>query len=183
MTLCGWRGYKPSINKQTNSLSGLKGGRVLLMSPPCLKSQDWHLIPFSLLFCLVLLHSLSSLCFCFWPNLLPTFPKFLETFFSFSFLQIGFCFVLPLFLVGFFFSGWEMISWSVLSVARYRMALVLAIYAFRHVSFLISWWCLLMIFFTCFCKLVLISWLKQWKVHKTSILFHTHSVHVQSALF
>ena len=45
--------------------------------------------------------------------------------------------VLPLFLVV-VFSDWEMISWSVVSVACYLMALVIAIYAFRHVSFLIS---------------------------------------------
>ena len=35
-----------------------------------------------------------------------------------------------------FFSEWE-ISWAVVSVACYLMALVLAIYIFRHVSFLI----------------------------------------------
>ena len=54
-------------------------------------------------------------------------------------------FVLPLFLAG-FFSGWEMISWSVVSVACYFITLVLAVYAFRHVSFGVSW-CLLMIFY------------------------------------
>ena len=49
------------------------------------------------------------------------------------FLDIGF-FVLPLFLVD-VFSGLEMISWSVVSVACYLMSLVLAICEFRHVSF------------------------------------------------
>ena len=39
-----------------------------------------------------------------------------------------------------------MISWSMVSVACYLMALVLAIYTLRHVYFLISWWCLLMFF-------------------------------------
>ena len=43
-----------------------KGGRTLLMSPPCLESQGCHLIPVflpaPLLFCLVLLLILSSPC-------------------------------------------------------------------------------------------------------------------------
>ena len=67
-----------------------------------------------LLFCLVLLLILSS-CVCFWPSLLPTFQKFLSTFFP----EIG-LFVWPLFC---FFSGWET-SWSVVSVPCYLMALV-----------------------------------------------------------
>ena len=55
----------------------------------------------------------------------------------------------------FFNIGWEMISWSAVSVVCYLMALVLAIYAFRHVSFFISWF--VWWFCTCFCKLVLIN--------------------------
>ena len=71
-------------------------------------------------------------------------------------LEIGF-FVFPLLLDG-FFSGWERICWSMVSVACYLMALVLAIYMHLDTSFLISWWCLVMwVFLTCFCKLVLIN--------------------------
>ena len=52
-----------------------------------------------LLFCLVLLLLLSSPFFCFWPILLPTFQRFLET----CFLEIGFfffCFYMVLVFVG-----------------------------------------------------------------------------------
>ena len=128
------------------SQSRPKGGRVLLMSPACLESQGCHLTPsFYLLpcysamsccsFCLLLVSAFGPV-----PCLLSR--NVLTLFF---FLEIRF-FVLPLC----FFNGWEIISLSVLSVACYLLALVLAIYTLRHVSFLISWWCLLMIFFYMF---------------------------------
>ena len=63
----------------------------------------------------------------------------------FFFLSIGF-FVLTLFLVFGFFSGLEMISWLVVSVACYLMALVKSIYAFRCVSFF-DFLVMLMIFY------------------------------------
>ena len=61
---------------QLTFLCGLKGGRVLLMSPPPLSefsglSFDSTFLSAPLLFCLVLLLILCSPSFCFWPGLLP----------------------------------------------------------------------------------------------------------------
>ena len=103
---------------------GPKGDRALMMSPPCRESQGCHLIPFlpaPLLFCLVLLFILSS------PS--AYFPEMSLNFFFFLVCS----FVLPLFLVVVLAA-----SWSVVSVACYLMALVLAIYAFRHVGYLFN---------------------------------------------
>ena len=78
------------------------------------------------LFCLVLLLLLSSPFFRCWPSLLPAyFPEMPLNFFFFS--RVRCVFVLPLFLVVLVFGGYEMIRWSVISVACYLMALVLDI--------------------------------------------------------
>ena len=126
--------FRPYVSWQC----GLKGGRSL---PPVWNlrlSFDSTFLSGLLLVCLDLLLILSSPFFCFWSSFLPTFQKFLYT----HFLEIG-LFVLPLFLVG-FFSGWEMISWSIVSVALYLMAVVLAIYEFRHLYLFwfpdVCWW-------------------------------------------
>ena len=117
--------------------------RLFSRLPHCLEFQGCHLIPsfHHLIFCLVMLLILSSIFFCFWPSLLSTFQKFLETFPPPR--DRLFFWVLPLF-SGFFYRLGD--NWSVVSVACYIMALVLAIHAFRHVCFLISW-CLSMFFF------------------------------------
>ena len=84
----------------------LKGGWALLMTPPCLESHGYHLIPSFyfkkknclpplFLFCIVLLLIPSCLSF-FWPILLLTVRKSLQTFF----LQIG-VFAFPFFSWGF----------------------------------------------------------------------------------
>ena len=117
--LRGWLGVK---SKLALCLSGLSFDSIFLSAP---------------LFCLVLLLILSS-PFCFWPSLLPTLQKFLSTlFFSLSRDRL-FCIAL---VFSCFFSSWEMISWSEVSlVTCYLMALVLL---FMHLDmhlFLISWW-------------------------------------------
>ena len=125
--------YKPQFSvpegrpdsSDVSPLSGISGlffdSIFLILSAP-------------LLFFLVLLLILPSPCFCFWPSLRLLSRNFFKLFLL---LEIGFL-VLPLFLVG-VFSSWEMIRWLEVSEACYIMALVLAVYAFSHVSFLISW--------------------------------------------
>ena len=94
-----------------------KGGWAHLISLPSGISGLSIFLSAPLSFCLVLLLILSS-CFCFWPSLLRTFQKCPYTFV----LDMLFCIAL---VCTCFFSSWE-ISWSVVSVACYLMALVLA---------------------------------------------------------
>ena len=103
---------------------------------PCLESQGCHLIPsFYLLPCYSafspVAHSIFSL-FLLLAQSPVYFKKKSKLFFSRDRL---FCIAL---VCSCFLNDWEMISWSMVSVACYLMALILAIYAFRHVSFLIS---------------------------------------------
>ena len=104
--------------------------------PHCMESQGCHFVPSFICSLVILPIPVAPSVFSFWHNLLLTFQKCLKP--VLFLLQIG-LFAWPLCLVFrcFFYSGNEMIRWSVISVVCYLMALVLANFALRCVSFFI----------------------------------------------
>ena len=115
-------------SSDVSSLSGISG-----------LSFDSIFLSALLLFCLVLLLILSSPFFLLLAQSPAYFPDISLNFFL---LEIGF------FCIALVFSFLRLeISWLVVSVAYYLMALEFAMfYAVRHVPFLISWWCFLIVY-------------------------------------